>query len=236
MPPADDAPVLDAPRSPRLVRGLLLGAFSASLLGLALTGGNPTSTLTATSTASSTTLEVLYSDPVAPRVVALASAPAPARPVVRSSRSRATAPKKVVAKKKAAFTGDWVRPSYAGIVSPYGMRWGRPHKGIDFGAGYGDSIRAVGDGVVVGTGYQGDESGYGIITIIRHSNGYYSAYAHQARDAVSVGDRVSAGEVIGYVGSTGHSTGAHLHFEIRTEAHSGQINPSTWLRKHGVRI
>ena len=242
MPPADDVPVLDTPRSPRLVRGLLVGAVGASLLGLALTGGSPTSTLTATSTASSSTLEVLYADPVAPRVIALPSAPAPARVVVRSSRSRAAAPKvtapakKAAAKKRLAFTSGWVRPSYASIVSPYGPRWGSFHKGIDFGAGYGDPIRAAGDGVVVGAGYQSGESGYGLITIIRHSNGYYSAYAHQSSDVVSVGDRVSAGEVIGYVGSTGHSTGAHLHFEIRTEEHGGQVNPATWLRNHGVNI
>jgi murein DD-endopeptidase MepM/ murein hydrolase activator NlpD len=114
------------------------------------------------------------------------------------------------------------------------MRWGRMHKGIDFGAGSGAPIRAIGDGVVIGAGYQGEESGYGQITLIRHSNGMVSAYAHQSGMLVHAGERVSAGELIGYVGSTGHVTGPHLHFEIRTEAHGGQVNPRSWLAQHGV--
>jgi murein DD-endopeptidase MepM/ murein hydrolase activator NlpD len=142
------------------------------------------------------------------------------------------AAKPAVRKKAVARGPRWVRPSGAGVVSGYGMRWGRMHKGIDFGAHYGSPIRAIGDGVVVGAGYLGDEGGYGQITIIRHPGGLYSAYAHQSRMAVHAGEHVKAGEVIGYVGSTGHSTGPHLHFEIRHSAHGGQINPLKWLRAH----
>ncbi len=259
MPHADDA-ALDAAsiptsppastpspdRSPRLVRALLVGACGVGLVGVGLgsgpatsTAGSTTSTLSITTAASTTAAGSSLLAEAVPHGAPMLLAPAPARSTApRATRSRPAPKKKPAAStgKKAAFVGGWVRPSYAGVVSSYGMRWGRMHKGVDFGAGYGASIRAVGDGVVVGTGYQGSESGYGIITIIRHSNGYYSAYAHQSRDVVSVGQKVHRGDVIGYVGSTGHSTGAHLHFEIRTSMHGGQVNPLTYLRKHGVRV
>jgi murein DD-endopeptidase MepM/ murein hydrolase activator NlpD len=130
----------------------------------------------------------------------------------------------------------WVAPSGAGVVSPFGMRWGRMHKGVDFGARYGAPISAIGDGVVIGAGYQSGESGYGQITIIAHPDGYYSAYAHQSSYLVHEGEHVVTGEVIGYVGATGEVTGPHLHFEIRTAPHGGQVNPRTWLREHGVDV
>jgi murein DD-endopeptidase MepM/ murein hydrolase activator NlpD len=236
--PADDAAMPAAPtsRSQKLARTILLGACGAGLVGLSLAGTTPgPSTLSA---ASAPAYVVQEPDALHARTFTTATVTpsAPTRVTLRASRSRSVTILKKAALPEAEFTGAWVRPSYASVVSPYGMRWGRMHKGIDFGANYGDSIRSVGDGVVVGAGYQGDESGYGQITIIRHSNGYYSAYAHQSSVVVSVGDRVHAGEVIGYVGSTGHSTGPHLHFEMRTEAHSGQINPLTWLRDHGISI
>jgi murein DD-endopeptidase MepM/ murein hydrolase activator NlpD len=128
----------------------------------------------------------------------------------------------------------WTRPSGAAIVSPFGMRWGRMHEGVDFGAPYGAPIVAIGDGVVVASGLLGEESGYGLITIVEHADGLYSAYAHQSATTVSPGQRVHAGQVIGYVGSSGHSFGPHLHFEIRTTLHGGQINPVGWFHKHHV--
>ncbi len=221
-------------RSPRRVRVLLLSSCAAGLSGLALLGGSPAAapaTVTAQGTSSSLLSEPVLHAPVAvpPRVVAL-----------RATRSRALPAKKPAVKhvvhKQVVTRARWYRPSAAGIVSPYGMRDGRLHKGVDFGANYGAPIRAIGDGVVVGTGYQSGESGYGQITIIRHANGFYSAYAHQSSMVVHAGERVAAGELIGYVGSTGHSTGPHLHFEMRTEAHGGQVNPLPWLRSHGVDV
>jgi murein DD-endopeptidase MepM/ murein hydrolase activator NlpD len=150
----------------------------------------------------------------------------------RASRSRTVRP----AKRVRRHVVRWVAPNGGPVVSPFGMRWGRLHKGLDFGAGYGSPIAAAGDGVVVGSGYLSGESGYGLITIIRHSNGYYTAYAHQSRSFVHSGERVNAGETIGLVGSTGHSTGPHLHFEVRTYEGGGQINPRPWLREHGVYV
>ena len=232
MPPAlaTDTP---ARRSPRAARALLLGACALGLSGLAVTTTSHPASVVRPQLASASQPLSLDLELRAPHTVTVPAA----APVPRASRSRALAPKKRSTKKKAAhLTGRWVRPSGAGIVSPYGMRWGKLHKGVDFGAHYGAPIYAIGDGVVVGTGYQGGESGYGQITIIRHSNGYYSAYAHQSSFLVHVGEHVSAGELIGRVGSTGHVTGPHLHFEIRTEEHGGQINPVPWLRSHGVSV
>jgi murein DD-endopeptidase MepM/ murein hydrolase activator NlpD len=223
-------PALAAPRrSPLLARCLLLSACVLGLAGLAAPGHHHAAAAQLTATAASTT--AIEIEPRAPHTLA---SPAPLI-AQRASRSRTVAtPKKRTA---AHLQADrWVRPSSAGIVSPYGMRWGRLHKGVDFGAHYGAPIHAIGDGVVVGTGYQSGESGYGQITIIRHSDGYYSAYAHQSSYLVHPGDHVTAGEVIGYVGATGQVTGPHLHFEIRTVEHGGQVNPVPWLRSHGVDV
>jgi murein DD-endopeptidase MepM/ murein hydrolase activator NlpD len=223
-------------RSPRLVRTLLLTAFAAGLTGLSVAGGvSTTGAASAPAPANLLTVSDVLPSPIllAPREEA---APRAHRTrAVAASEIVAPARKRVVANKR-VLTDRWVLPSSAGVVSAYGPRWGTFHKGIDFGAHYGAPIRAIGDGVVVGAGYQSGESGYGLITIIRHGNGYFSAYAHQSSMVVQDGDHVTAGQLIGYVGSTGHVTGPHLHFELRTEAHGGQVNPTTWLRAHGVDV
>jgi murein DD-endopeptidase MepM/ murein hydrolase activator NlpD len=85
------------------------------------------------------------------------------------------------------------------------------HKAIDYAAAYGTPIRAVGDGTVVSAGYNG---GYGNKISVRHNGTYTTNYAHLSKYAVSYGDRVKQGQIIGYVGSTGFSTGPHLHYEM----------------------
>jgi hypothetical protein len=117
------------------------------------------------------------------------------------------------------------RPVDAPITSPFGMRWGRMHTGIDFGAPYGAHIEAAGVGTVSYAGW--NSGGYGYLTIIDHRLGYQSWYAHQSRIATSAGRSVSGGDTIGYVGATGHVTGPHLHFEVR---HNGTpIDPMPYL-------
>jgi murein DD-endopeptidase MepM/ murein hydrolase activator NlpD len=106
------------------------------------------------------------------------------------------------------------------------------HKGIDLGASYGSPIYAASSGVVTFAGAQG---GYGRLVTIRHEGGFTTAYGHMSRMVVRVGQRVTAGQVIAYVGSAGHSTGPHLHFEVRT-AGGGTINPLPFLRSRGVRV
>jgi len=111
-------------------------------------------------------------------------------------------------------------PSAAGLIwpvngpvtSPFGYRWGRLHAGIDIGVPYGTPIHAAAAGTVVLAGWTG---GYGNYTCIDHGGGLATCYAHQSSYAVSGGAQVSQGQVIGYVGNTGHSFGPHLHFEVR---------------------
>lgn len=213
------------PHSPHLVRILLLSACAVGLTGLGVLGGAAsTSSMNASLVRATTVLPSPIRLP-APVVVTLAPHADRSRPLV----AKPVPPKVVV-------PPQWVLPVHASITSPYGMRWGVLHAGCDFGSQYGDPIYAIGNGLVADAGYQSDESGYGQFTIIRHPDGYYSAYAHQSRIIVSPGDHVTAGQIIGYVGATGEATGPHLHFEIRTQEHGHQINPVPWLRAHGVGV
>jgi len=98
------------------------------------------------------------------------------------------------------------------------------HPGVDFGAPMGTPIHAAGDGVVV---FAGVESGYGNYTCINHGNGIATCYGHQSLLLVKVGDQVKRGQVIGLVGSTGYSTGPHLHFEVRING--AVTDPLPWL-------
>ncbi len=126
---------------------------------------------------------------------------------------------RLAARIQASQASSTVRPSSSGLIwpvngpvtSPFGMRWGRMHEGIDIGAAYGTPIRAAASGAVI---YAGWMSGYGNLTVIDHGGGLATAYGHQSSIAVS-GGSVSQGQVIGYVGCTGHCFGPHLHFEVR---------------------
>ena len=120
--------------------------------------------------------------------------------------------------------GGYAWPMCAPVTSEYGPRWGRMHRGIDLGAPVGTPIRAIRSGTVIFAGWQG---GYGQMTLIDHGNGVVSAYAHQSRFAVGQGARVSQGQVIGYVGMTGNTTGPHLHLETRVGGSA--VNPRQYL-------
>lgn len=116
--------------------------------------------------------------------------------------------------------GGLIRPVDAGVTSPFGYRMHpifhvrKLHTGIDLGAGSGTSIRAAGAGRVVFAGWRG---GYGRVIILDHGGGVTTLYAHQSALLVSEGRQVSQGQAIGRVGSTGYSTGPHLHFEVRVD-------------------
>jgi murein DD-endopeptidase MepM/ murein hydrolase activator NlpD len=98
------------------------------------------------------------------------------------------------------------------------------HAGIDFGASHGTPIQAVASGKVILAGHQ---SAYGNVVVIEHRPGYRTLYAHASKLLVRAGQAVKAGDVIAKVGSTGRSTGAHLHFEVH---HSGQrVDPNLYL-------
>ncbi|WP_424931464.1 DUF5930 domain-containing protein [Amaricoccus macauensis] len=100
----------------------------------------------------------------------------------------------------------------------------RMHAGIDLAAPKGTPIYATADGVVVSAGYEG---GYGKVVRIRHEMGYETVYAHQTKLLVEKGQKVSRGDVIGAMGSTGRSTGVHLHYEVRLNGNA--VNPMTYL-------
>jgi len=106
----------------------------------------------------------------------------------------------------------FIWPVSGPVTSPFGMRWGRMHTGIDIGVPYGTPIRAAASGQVI---YAGWMDGYGNLVFIDHGRGISTGYAHQSSIAVSNGQAVTQGQVIGYVGCTGHCFGPHLHFEVR---------------------
>jgi murein DD-endopeptidase MepM/ murein hydrolase activator NlpD len=103
-------------------------------------------------------------------------------------------------------------PTSGPVTSYFGPRWGRMHEGIDIAAPYGAPIRAAAAGTVIYAGWMG---GYGNLVVVDHGGGLATAYAHASTLAVGVGQGVAQGQLIAYVGSTGHSTGPHLHFEVR---------------------
>lgn len=122
----------------------------------------------------------------------------------------------------------WPAPASKYITSHYGPRI-HPitkkqsiHTGIDIGAGYGTNILAAASGTVIVSTYN---SSYGNYVVVDHGGGMSTLYAHMSKRLVGVGDNVAAGEVIGLVGSTGMSTGAHLHFEVRINGKHTQPNP-----------
>jgi murein DD-endopeptidase MepM/ murein hydrolase activator NlpD len=118
------------------------------------------------------------------------------------------------------------------ISSPFGLRTdpvngeeGRFHEGVDFAGVIGQQVFAVAAGIVTKAGL---DAGYGNLVEINHGHGYVTRYAHNSRVAVNVGDIVVRGQPIAFMGSTGHSTGPHLHFEIR---HNGTpVDPVPFLK------
>jgi murein DD-endopeptidase MepM/ murein hydrolase activator NlpD len=132
---------------------------------------------------------------------------------------------------QATSTGSGV-PSSAGfiwpvdgtVVSGYGWRWGRMHEGIDIAASTGTPIWAAAAGSVIYAGWLG---GYGNLVVVDHGNGLATAYAHASSILVSVGQSVSQGETVSLVGSTGNSSGPHLHFEVRVNGSA--VDPLLYL-------
>jgi murein DD-endopeptidase MepM/ murein hydrolase activator NlpD len=98
------------------------------------------------------------------------------------------------------------------VTSGFGMRWGRMHEGIDIAVPSGTPVGAAAAGTVIYAGWLG---GYGNLVVVDHGGGLSTAYGHNSSLAVSVGQQVGQGQVIAYSGSTGHSTGPHVHFEVR---------------------
>ncbi|WP_313892721.1 peptidoglycan DD-metalloendopeptidase family protein [Psychrobacillus sp.] len=123
-------------------------------------------------------------------------------------------------------SGSFAWPAQGGYISSkMGYRWGRKHEGIDIARPSGFTIKATDNGVVIAAGWDGT---YGQRVIIDHQNGYKTTYAHMSSISVSTGDIVPQGFKLGVMGSTGRSTGTHLHFEV--EKNGATINPMSVLK------
>ncbi len=117
-------------------------------------------------------------------------------------------------KPKGKATGSFINPTSGSLSSTFGARWGRRHTGIDISAPAGTSICAADGGTVI---YSDFMSGYGYLIQIDHGNGFVTYYAHCSALYAKTGDKVAQGDLIAAVGSTGNSTGNHLHFEVRID-------------------
>ncbi len=117
-------------------------------------------------------------------------------------------------------------PAAGKLTSKFGRRWGRMHKGIDIAGPVGTPIHAAADGIVVAAGW--NSGGYGNLVEIRHTDGTTTRYGHNSKLSVGIGQTVRQGQQISEMGSTGHSTGSHLHFEIRPGGVDA-VNPIAYL-------
>ncbi|CAL9475732.1 hypothetical protein SUDANB58_02948 [Streptomyces sp. enrichment culture] len=137
---------------------------------------------------------------------------------------------------EARFTRAWVAPVETyGLSASFGSggkRWAHRHTGQDFAVPVGTPVRAVGAGRVVRVSCAG---AFGMQVVLQHADGYCTQYAHLSAIAVEQGDRVGAGQWIGRSGSTGNSSGPHLHFEVRATPSTGSaLDPVPWLERRGV--
>ncbi|MEV7331719.1 M23 family metallopeptidase [Micromonospora sp. NPDC093244] len=238
-----DTTVEQPQRPGRRNRLIVLGAAAAVALGVggvavATTGPDRPAPTAVSADAQSRAEAASRAD----RSARESSAPSSASPSVSPSTASAsptptktvTAKPKPKPKKTTKPTPAWVDPMPgASVTSCYGQRWGTLHAGIDLALPSGTPIRAAAAGTVTQAGDAAD--GYGNSVFVDHGNGYLTHYAHQSRIAVTVGQKVKAGQVIGYEGATGDATGPHLHFEV----HQGmwnQIDPAPFMRTRGVNL
>jgi murein DD-endopeptidase MepM/ murein hydrolase activator NlpD len=124
----------------------------------------------------------------------------------------------------APSAAGFIWPVNGPVVSGFGMRWGRMHEGIDIAASLGTPIHAAASGTVIHAGWLG---GYGNLVVVDHGDGLATAYAHASTILVAVGQQVSQGDTLSLVGSTGNSTGPHLHFEVRVNGSA--VDPLLYL-------
>jgi murein DD-endopeptidase MepM/ murein hydrolase activator NlpD len=149
--------------------------------------------------------------------------------LVKAARRQARGATDAPAPAQVAAVGD-VQMVTGRVSSGFGTRWGHSHNGIDIAAPIGTPIRAPLAGEVVASG---PASGFGLWVRVRHDDGTVTTYGHVNRSLVTVGEKVTAGEEIAEVGNRGHSTGPHLHMEVRTPAGT-VVNPRPWLDGHGI--
>ncbi|MFD5575342.1 M23 family metallopeptidase [Streptomyces cadmiisoli] len=143
----------------------------------------------------------------------------------------------------ASKTGLWDKPlekyTLSATFGKGGNMWSHKHSGQDFAVPVGTPVKAAAAGTVVKAGPNGGGDGpaYGNAIVIKHANNTYSQYAHLSKIQIKIGQKVKASQRIALSGNTGNSTGAHLHFEIRTTPNYGSaVNPVAFLRTNGVTV
>ena len=139
---------------------------------------------------------------------------------IRSAQSSAIVP----APTGAASAAGFVWPVHGILTSGFGWRWGRMHEGIDLAVSNGTPVVASAAGTVIVAGWMG---GYGNLVVVDHGGGISTAYGHNTSVAVGVGQQVAQGQLIAYSGNTGHSTGPHVHFEVRING--AAVDPMGYL-------
>ncbi|HSA49927.1 MAG TPA: transglycosylase family protein [Yinghuangia sp.] len=153
-----------------------------------------------------------------------------------AATTTATASDKAASSQETSSSG-YVRPVSGAPHGSYGNSgslWSNGHTGEDFSAASGTPVKAVTSGTIVKAGWGG---AYGNEIVIKHADGKYTQYGHLSSLSVSVGQKVATGQQVGLAGSTGNSTGPHLHFEVRTTpSYGSDVNPLAYLRAHGVNI
>jgi murein DD-endopeptidase MepM/ murein hydrolase activator NlpD len=255
VPPLYARPRHAAPRDHAKVRAalvpaVLLASSGSALGGLAVSASAEEPALAVTTASSSPAVdpELLLAERqvVVEQLAARASrdraqaeaerlaAEAAAAEAARVEAERVAAEAAAAAAAKAAEEAarpKYARPGVGRLTSGYGNRWGRLHAGIDLAGGTGSPIRAAAAGTVVSAGWEG---GYGKAVRIKHADGTVTMYAHNSALLVGRGEKVAAGQQIAREGSTGNSTGPHLHFEVRVGG--SPVNPAKWLRDRGVGV
>jgi murein DD-endopeptidase MepM/ murein hydrolase activator NlpD len=139
---------------------------------------------------------------------------------IRSAQSTAVVPGPTGAASAAGF----IWPVHGVLTSGFGYRWGRMHEGIDLAVASGTPVVAAASGTVIVAGWMG---GYGNLVVVDHGGGISTAYGHNTTVTVGVGQHVAQGQLISYSGSTGHSTGPHVHFEVRINGSA--VDPMGYL-------
>ncbi|GGS66710.1 M23 family metallopeptidase [Streptomyces griseoviridis] len=157
----------------------------------------------------------------------------------QTATAKKTEAKQAAAKKAASWVDPVKKYTLSAKFNQAGGMWSHKHSGQDFAVPTGTDVLAAHGGTVVKAGGNGagDGPAYGNAIVIKHGNGTYSQYAHLSRIDVKIGQVVKTGQHIALSGSTGNSSGPHLHFEIRTTPNYGSaVDPVAFLRAQGVSV
>ncbi len=221
---------------PYLARCVVTGVVGVAL---AVFGAAATPVAAAPAVSASPSVATVSNSPTVTAPATVAITRVGAQPALRAATARSVTAQRASRSKarlRAARTDStWVWPvSSVSLGEPFGAsgaRWSSgQHTGQDFDGDTGDAVRAVTSGVVIFAESFGRR---GIVVQLRHKGGIETWYCHLSKVEVAVGDTVTTGKLIGRVGTTGNTTGSHLHFELHTSPKVA-VDPMPWFKRHGV--